>query len=321
MSDIPFDSFTCRICKNEKENIPYTAREMMYGLREEFQYFECSNCGCVQIADFPNDMSAYYPGDYYSFSPYDGKKYQGFIGKLKRWQVLNSILGSNFFKRFFGKKEFKIFDNLKVTKATRIMDVGCGNGRNFLYPLAEAGFKNIVGCDPYLTSPIDYSNGLKIENKDIQTMENEWDIITYHHAFEHLEFPFQNLNKVHQLLADDGVCIIRIPTVSSYAWPHYGTDWVQFDAPRHFFLHSLESMNILADKEGLKVTKVVYDSNHFQFTGSEKYKLDIPLSQPKDRRLLPSVKRKLNERSFNRKAKRLNLEGRGDQAAFFLRKK
>jgi hypothetical protein len=123
------------------------------------------------------------------------------------------------------------------------------------------------------------------------------------------------------LLSKDGVCVIRIPTVSSLAWEKYKTDWVQLDAPRHFFLHSKRSIEILAERTGFELYKLTYDSTHFQFTGSEKYLKDIPLSAPKPKGLKNSIQRKSNNYKFDQQAKVLNKEGRGDQAAFFLRKK
>src|SRR5882757_7251102 len=57
----------CKICGNSALNIPFTAREMMFGLRDEFEYFECSSCGCVQISEIPTNMEPYYPTKYYSF--------------------------------------------------------------------------------------------------------------------------------------------------------------------------------------------------------------------------------------------------------------
>jgi len=318
-------SIKCRVCGNTEGNASYTAREMMYGLRESFDYFQCASCKCLQIVDFPEDMSKYYPSDYYSFDEYDGKKFKGVKGALKVKQYEAAALGGTFYKntfgKIFGKKEYKIFDRLTLTKETRLLDVGCGNGRNFLYPLAEVGFKNVVGCDPYLKETINYSNGLTIKNERVYTMEGSFDIITYHHAFEHLPDPFENLKKVRELLTDDGVCIIRIPTVSSYAWEHYKTYWVQLDAPRHFFLHSKESMDILAERIGFEVYNVDYDSNHFQFEGSEKYLKDIPLSNQKPKGFLASMQRTLKNVSYKQQAKKLNKEGMGDQAAFYLRKK
>ena len=41
---------------------------MMFGLREEFGYFQCSSCNCLQIDEFPKDISKYYSTEnYYSF--------------------------------------------------------------------------------------------------------------------------------------------------------------------------------------------------------------------------------------------------------------
>jgi len=294
---------------------------MMYGLRETFDYLECANCGCLQINEIPEDMSAYYPANYYSFGKYDGKKFNGFEGRIKKFQYRNAILGRGIFNSFFGIKEYKILEGLGVTKSTRILDVGCGNGRNFLYPLAEVGFENVLGCDPYISETIEYDNGLTVKNCDVFDITSSWDIITFHHAFEHLANPKENLAKIFDLLTPNGVCIIRIPTVSSYAWEHYKEHWVQLDAPRHFFLHSITSMELLTEESQMKLEKVVYDSNHFQFIGSEKYLRDISLSVKKEKGLWASLKRKLLKYSGQRKANKLNKAGRGDQAAFFLRKK
>jgi 2-polyprenyl-3-methyl-5-hydroxy-6-metoxy-1,4-benzoquinol methylase len=315
----------CRICGNDKGNTSYTAREMMYGLREEFDYFQCSKCECLQISEFPEDMSKYYPSDYYSFNKYDGKKFRGAKGVIKLKQYEAAVLGGETYQKTFGKilgkKEYKIFKDIKIDKETRILDVGCGNGRNFLYPLAEIGFKNLLGCDPYLNETIRYQNGLEIKNVPIFEIEGTFDIITYHHAFEHLPDPAENLEKILSLLSKDGVCIIRIPTVSSLAWEKYKTDWVQLDAPRHFFLHSKKSIEILAERTGFELYKLTYDSTHFQFTGSEKYLKDIPLSAPKPKGLKNSIQRKSNNYKFDQQAKELNKSGRGDQAALYLRKK
>ena len=315
----------CRICGNDKGNTSYTAREMMYGLREEFDYFQCSSCGCLQITEFPKEMESYYPGDYYSFSIYDGKKFKGIKGAFKLRQYEAAVLGGTLYQKTFGKiigkKEYKILKDLNLGKDARILDVGCGNGRNFLYPLAEIGFKNLLGCDPFLNMTLEYDNGLKIKNVSVFEIEGTFDLITYHHAFEHLPDPLENLERVVGLLAKDGVCIIRIPTVSSHAWEKYKTNWVQLDAPRHFFLHSKKSMEILARKVGFELSKVTYDSTHFQFTGSEKYLMDIPLSTPKPKGLVNSIRRKIKNFKYDRLARKLNKENLGDQAAFYLRKK
>jgi hypothetical protein len=44
----------CRICTNAENNREFRVREIMFGFRDEVSYFECSRCGCLQIAEIPN---------------------------------------------------------------------------------------------------------------------------------------------------------------------------------------------------------------------------------------------------------------------------
>lgn len=314
----------CKICNNSDKNIQYTVREMMYGLRDEFSYFECSNCQCLQIQEFPKDMSRYYPEHYYSLGKYDGRKFKGILGRIKRKQYAFLVNGGSVFRKIMrlvtGNNNYYIFQGLNVSKSSKILDIGCGNGWSFLYPLAEIGFNKLQGCDPYLKTSLSYDNGLQINNSNVYEVKGAWDIITYHHSFEHIHDPIENLRKVFELLAPNGVCIIRIPTVSSFAWEHYQTNWVQLDAPRHFFLHSVKSMQILGEISNLELYKTVYDSTHFQFSASEKYLNDIHLFAPRPKGLIKFIQRKNKKRQYQRHAKQLNMQMKGDQAAFYFRK-
>ena len=107
--------------------------------------------------------------------------------------------------------------------------------------------------------------------------------------------------------------MIRVPIASSYAWEFYREHWYQIDAPRHFYLHSLSSMGLLAEQSGLAVHEVVYDSTVDQFRTSEMYRRGV-------RSLKDAGFSKAQVRAWNRSAARLNREGRGDQAVFYLRK-
>jgi len=57
----------CHICANHVNNEEYLCREKMFGLQDEFLYFQCGRCGCLPIAQVPMDLSRYYPPHYYSF--------------------------------------------------------------------------------------------------------------------------------------------------------------------------------------------------------------------------------------------------------------
>jgi hypothetical protein len=116
--------------------------------------------------------------------------------------------------------------------------------------------------------------------------------------------------------------LIRIPTVSSYAWKYYKSNWVQIDAPRHFFLHSIKSIELLASEIDLRPVDIIYDSDAFQFWGSEQYLRGIHLYS--ERSLLKGQSKSIFSASeidtFTKKAEDLNKHKQGDQAAFYLRK-
>src|SRR5262245_47713162 len=57
----------CKICGRSDGNRIHSIREMMFGTKEPFEYIECGNCGCIQIADIPDDLSRHYPSYYCSF--------------------------------------------------------------------------------------------------------------------------------------------------------------------------------------------------------------------------------------------------------------
>jgi len=314
----------CKICGHLNHTAWYYPREMMFGSKDEFLYFQCTRCECLQIAEFPANISKYYPKSYYSLQEYDDKKFGKGIGSFKRLVLKASVGKTGLFYRSLQKlfpssqSQLWVLNGLQLHSDIRILDVGCGNGYKFLYPLAEAGFHGIMGCDPYIQKEINYPNGLKILKTDVFGITGKWDVITWHHSFEHISNPLQSLKQVAALLSQDGVCIIRIPTVSSYAWHHYKTNWYQLDAPRHYFLHSVKSMEYMAQHTGFKLQKVLYDSTHRQFTESERYEKGIALSAARQKGFLPFIKRKIRKFQYVKRTNYLNKAGNGDQAAFYL---
>ncbi|MBF9254649.1 class I SAM-dependent methyltransferase [Pontibacter sp. 172403-2] len=314
----------CQICGNTRNNMPYEAREMMYGLRTAFNYFQCANCQCLQIEAIPADIARYYPADYNGFAPPKKKYYGGWQGSLKRKRYEAAVLQKGAFKKvlraLFPVGKYQVLARIPLHDNTRILDMGCGKGA-FLYPLYQLGMKHVMGADPFIAASIVYPDGYRVQKGFIYELEGVWDVIMYNHSFEHVPDPLANLQAVERLLAPGGTCIIRIPTVSSYAWEYYGTDWFQLDAPRHFFLHSVKSMRLLAEQAGLEVTDVVYDATAYQFINSEQYRKGVPLQETPARTFSNFFRRKRDKWKYGRKARILNQQNRGDQAAFFLKRK
>lgn len=258
----------CKICNNINNNKYYKVKELQFGINEEFNYMECLNCGCLQLIDIPEDMSKYYPNNYYSFNIDNDIKYRSILNNIEvntnkyYFTKKGSLISKLFCFFFIGilipiKPEKDIFEK-------KIIDIGCGNGK-LLKMMSECGFKYLYGADPYIKNEINYkineNNSIKIYKSDIFDINDKYDIIMLNHSLEHM--PRQNdvLKKISNLLNDNGICIIRIPTVSSYAWSKYKEYWFSLDAPRHFFLHSIKSISILCDKCNFNINEILYDSH------------------------------------------------------------
>jgi SAM-dependent methyltransferase len=143
-----------------------------------------------------------------------------------------------------------------------------------------------------------------------------------HHSFEHLPHPRTALRDIHRLLAPGGIALIRMPVVNQ-AWTTYGSDWVQLDPPRHLFLYTEAGFAKMAEESGFVIEQIVYDSGSMQFWGSEQYKLDIPLNDPRshNRPKTGTIFSPEQIEDWEREAERLNEQGLGDQAAYYLTKK
>lgn len=316
----------CRICGNAAHNKIYTAREMMFGSREQFEYFECSQCGCVQIFEIPSDMGKYYPENYYAFTSPEILKSNRVITYLlnqrtRKYLGDESLIGRLALRKY-GKPNLSAWVFTSGIHAdSKILDVGCGTGHLLVY-LKNEGFSNLTGIDPYIQQDIFYENGVKIFKRDLDEIDDSYDFIMLHHAFEHIADPLKTINELYRKTRHNGMVLIRMPIASSYAWRTYRTDWVQLDAPRHFYIHTVRSMDLLSKRAGFKVEMVEYDSDAFQFWGSEQYQKDIPLHHP--RSLLHGINNSIfsesDIESFEKRAQELNDARDGDQAAFYLKK-
>jgi 2-polyprenyl-3-methyl-5-hydroxy-6-metoxy-1,4-benzoquinol methylase len=321
-------NYQCKICGNTQGNQVVVAKEMMLGFRDEFIYFKCSSCGCLQITEPPKDLSKYYPSEgYYSYQPA--------VASNNSKEKLKNLLKWFFFNLgWYLKLPLQSLPQVrnswlqalqKIAKTSAILDVGCGSG-HLLQQMSAWGFNNLTGIDPFIEENILYPSGVRIWKTDvynypppIQYIDNEninkiFELIMLHHSFEHMDNPREVLNRLHKLLSPEGTLLIRIPVSDSFAWRKYGTNWYQLDAPRHFFLHTTKSMALLAKDSGFVLERVVYDSTEGQLLQSEKYCRDVALHDIVN--FLPSY-----VLQCKKQAKYLNKHKDGDQACFVLKKK
>jgi SAM-dependent methyltransferase len=322
--------FCCGICESNGFSEELRPVEGMLGLGEEFLYRRCSDCGCLQLANPPENLSKYYPSNYYAFEQDKRLFYDRFPFRRKflyfpitaarlGWpSLIGKILQKIGSGPFISNSMRMLVKPLKKNSA--ILDVGCANGRQ-LSTYWNCGFTNLLGIDPYLTGDIRHECGVRIVKKEIREVSGKFDLIMFHHVLEHLAEQLEVLKLAKERLNAGGQILVRIPLSDSKTALEYGDKWVQLDAPRHFFLHTRKSMEIAAEKAGLKIAKVQYDSEEFQFIGSELY-LRTPMSlQDFYADYEGNYKKHFQPdaaTNFRERANLLNIEQSGDQAGFCL---
>lgn len=296
----------CAVCGNTRSNKIHVAYDKLHGIEGEFTYLECGNCGCVHIINKPEDLSKYYPENYYSYNvPYPANK--GFKQIKTRLRSRNFWGNPTVASRALGfldavrKREIpasiQYMKNVSAQREDSILDVGCGNGANLLF-LAEYGFQNLTGVDLFIEKDIRYPNGVQIWKKSIFDMDSAlFDIITLNHSFEHMDEPFKVLRRLHALLRPGKMLLIRIPVADCYAWPHYGINWFSLDAPRHLMLHTRKSLRILTDATGFAIEEISDDSGDAHtLIESEKRLRKAEALDPKVIQSLKSLSRELKKK-------------------------
>jgi 2-polyprenyl-3-methyl-5-hydroxy-6-metoxy-1,4-benzoquinol methylase len=322
----------CRLCGCENKFDSLRVKELEMGFRDEFEYCFCKVCGTLQIKSIPEDLSKYYPSGYYSFkSP---RKNSNIKRKLKKFRDLYGLYGDklNILGHLLSvlyPLDTQLLSLRPIIKTlntnSQILDVGCGEGA-FLSRLANLGFKNLKGVDPFIANDKILNNGVNLYKTSLIELNKTsiYNLIMFHHSFEHLtESPYKVLRKCNKLLTENGYLIIRMPTTSSFAWERYRENWVGIQAPRHIMIYSIRGFEILAKKTGFMINSISFDSTFFTLVASEQYKRNIALNDDNSYFVNPekSIFTKKDIEHYKKITLDLNKKCRGDMICVILKKK
>lgn len=308
----------CVACRTPGQDAAhYVADEIMTQSGETFTYRECASCGTLQIETVPDDLGRYYDNETYSsFTFHDSRLSSPLVqNPLSRL----ALKGAGALHRRTGKGiGLGWIHEAGIQARESVLDLGSGAGENLVF-MQLFGHRSLTGSDPFLDRDLDVQ-GIPIRKARHEQLTGLYDWVTMHHSFEHVPDPEAMLASATRLLAPGGRILIRMPVMGTYAWKKYGRNWSQIDAPRHLVVYTQDAVRQIADRAGLVVEKIFFDSWSFLFWGSELAAQGLP-HQGASMEQARAHFSKEQLAKWQAMAVELNKAGDGDAGGYVLRRK
>ena len=178
----------------------------------------------------------------------------------------------HFVKGIALKNKLNLINNCSSSKGN-LLDIGAGTG-DFLLTAKQNGWETI-GVEPSEKAKgIANGKGIKFSDSTQDLESHSFDVITMWHVLEHVPNLEIQIKELKRLVKPNGTIIIAVPNFKSYDANYYGEFWAAYDVPIHFWHFSKKAIQLLFEKENIKLEKVLpmkFDSFYVSLL-SEKYK-------------------------------------------------
>jgi len=239
-----FETVSCHYCGGGSWRDFIRAQDDLTGKPGEFQFVTCDCCGFV----YQNPridvrhIERFYDDEYIAHR------------KKSDWGPLTRFYNAAM-ERHDLRKVGIVRRYLNLTRASEVLDVGCGAGTfltkiKTLYGATTTGvdFKDLSHLPGF--DQIEFHCGLFY---DQEIGAERFDLITMWHFLEHDYEPLRTLNKARSALKADGRMIIEVPRLDSMTYRLYRERWPGLQAPQHTVLFSKESLLRFIKKAGFEV--------------------------------------------------------------------
>jgi 2-polyprenyl-3-methyl-5-hydroxy-6-metoxy-1,4-benzoquinol methylase len=242
-------NYICNYCNSKSSKELYGGiKDWEYGVKGEYAYHECSDCGGVQLHPFPSieDLVESYNIDYH-----------GYVDSGTQGLLFNIL---------FKLKEAPINNQLKklMPKDARVLDIGCGAGM-FLQKMRNLGAKECVGIDFSETAikqlKMKGFQGFQGTYESFQQDDGYYDIIVMNNYLEHTLDPNFELNKTRKLLKVGGILIGELPGYDSYEREIFGKYWGGNHVPRHTYQFNQKFLVKKLREAGFKNIRIKHELN------------------------------------------------------------
>jgi SAM-dependent methyltransferase len=228
----------CPRCEGESPLYLQTKDFNRHVSDETFYYYRCPSCRVIFLAPIPENLSNYYPPDYYFAPPL-----------YTAHPTLEQL------KTLAEAERYKI-DLVQSFVATgRLLEIGPSWG-TFSYLSKEAGFE--TSCRRFLSEVI------KIKviddtnlSRALQYVE-PYHVVSLWHVLEHLPDPWGALRAVAKALHPGGILIMATPNPDSLQFRIFGPYWFHLDAPRHLELIPSKLLSQQMDRLGFDRLLLTY---------------------------------------------------------------
>ena len=240
------EEINCSLCGADDTELVYVEKDRLMRLPGSFRLMRCRQCGLLYLnpRPTPDEIKYYYPDDYgpYNVTPGDDPSWisrlDDSFGYWKRARIVNNA----------------------YPQGGRVLDVGCAMG-NFLDMLRRLGSWELYGLDitPEATLYAHDRYGVNTFTgalADAAYPDAYFDVVTMWDVLEHVFDPTSTLNEIHRILKPQGLLLIRVPNVDTWDARLFGRYWAGYDAPRHTFVFSPETLGVLLDKTGFQASKM-----------------------------------------------------------------
>lgn len=243
-SEAMLEEVSCYLCGSDQSS-PFTkAWDDLTGKPGTFHFVRCTDCGLTyQNPRIRSEfIEAYYDDEYIAHRK---KKDWGFMTPLYNWAM----------DKHDRQKSRLVAEYVSLSSTSKILDIGCGAG-TFLLKMRDVYNANISGVDfKDLSSlpgfdKIDFHHG-PINEQDFS--KDKFDLVTMWHFLEHDYSPLTTLEKVKDIIKDDGTLIIEVPRLDSLSHKLYQERWPGLQAPQHTVIFDKKSLQVTLNKAGFEI--------------------------------------------------------------------
>lgn len=267
----------CRICGNAEFRYLFDGKDRLYHLAGSFKLYRCCRCGLILI--YPvlseQDLSGFYPSNYYSYESSGLVTVRRTLKEKILYYLRHPIEALNciLYSKLLGQNR-----DLPTGPFSRVLDIGCGEGRYLLekrqtgaqcfgVDISEAALERLRKIDPTISTYCGNVWGAAYP-------DDYFDLVNLCHVLEHVIDINRLLAEIKRALKQGGLLRIQVPNAASLSFRIFGKYWMPLDVPRHVYVFSAGNLEALFKNAGLQIVSCRTLENSFSVIGSSLYVLN-----------------------------------------------